>query len=324
MLKQYQSLPHGIRNRIKVIAVLTVILLIGIGLTHHSLSAHSAEQASQSISPAARARNVRQEQKRTRLRLQRYLNQVTADKTASVYFYNLGAKSGSPAAKSSSADFYKAGSLHASANAHTPEISASTYKLFMAAFVFHEEKLGNFTWTASNVDGFHRMIVNSDNDFSEDYLDSWGLPTLNQFIAQQGWYNPTFIAGQNSQTTAASLAGALYDLQTGRGAFSNAKDRKLLLNLMHQQIYRTGIPTGVQNAKSGTQVRDKVGFYADTNNDAGIVTLPNGQQYILVVMTHGHQQSGFSGFPRIATIAEHVQRLVYGSSTTKRINALYR
>lgn len=323
MLKQFQELPHGIRNRIKVIVVLIVILLIGIGLTHHSLSAHSTEQASQSVSPAARARNIHQEQKQTQLRLQRYLNRVTADKTASVYFYNLGAKPGSSAAKTDAAKFYKAGSLHASANAHTPEVSASTYKLFMAAFVFHEEKLGNFTWTADNVDGFHRMIVNSDNDFSEDYLDTWGLPTLNQFIGQQGWYTPTFVAGQNAQTTAASLAGVLYDLHAGKGAFSNPKDRRLLLNLMHHQVYRTGIPAGTRAAKTGTQVRDKVGFYADTNNDAGIVTLPNGQQYILVVMTHGRQQSGFSGFPRIATIAEHVQKIVYGSATTKRVHALY-
>ena len=64
---------------------------------------------------------------------------------------------------------------------------------------------------------------------------------------------------------------------------------------------------------------NKVGWYADTNNDAGLVTLPNGQRYILVIMTHGHMQSGFSGFPRIAKITTHIQKMVYGKSATAKL-----
>lgn len=88
---------------------------------------------------------------------------------------------------------------------------------------------------------------------------------------------------------------------------------------MGQQNYRTGIPTGAAEAKSGTTVQDKVGFLDDTNNDAAIVTLPNGQRYILVIMTNGHNQSNLSGFPRIAEIAKNVQNIVYGSDAGTKL-----
>jgi len=88
---------------------------------------------------------------------------------------------------------------------------------------------------------------------------------------------------------------------------------------MGKQIYRTGIPTGVAQANSGTTVQDKVGFLDDTNNDAAIVTLPNGQKYVLVIMTNGHNQSGLSGFSRIAEIAKNVQKIVYGKNAGEKI-----
>jgi hypothetical protein len=49
--------------------------------------------------------------------------------------------------------------------------------------------------------------------------------------------------------------------------------------------------------------------------------LPNGEQYILVVLTNGHKQSGFSGFKRIAEITKNVQKIVYGPDAgTKIVN----
>ena len=88
---------------------------------------------------------------------------------------------------------------------------------------------------------------------------------------------------------------------------------------MGKQIYRTGIPAGVAAADKGTTVSDKVGFLDDTNNYAAIVTMPNGQKYILVIMTHGHNQSGFSGFPKIAKIAKKVQQIVYGDDAGTKL-----
>jgi hypothetical protein len=38
-----------------------------------------------------------------------------------------------------------------------------------------QQKLnGNFSWTTDNTDGFERMIVNSENDFSEAQIANYG------------------------------------------------------------------------------------------------------------------------------------------------------
>jgi len=75
-----------------------------------------------------------------------------------------------------------------------------------------------------------------------------------------------------------------------------------------------------QPAKAGTKVADKVGFLGDTNNDAGIVTLPDGEQYILVVTTHGAQPGGETGFKHIAQITQHVQGMVYNPKIIQDLN----
>ncbi|KRK98499.1 Beta-lactamase class A [Secundilactobacillus odoratitofui DSM 19909 = JCM 15043] len=318
----FDELPRELQQRLKVIGVLAVILVVMLGVMHHVLMTKITVDAT-SADQAASPRQVHTAQTQIKQRLQRYVNQVTADKTASVYFYNLGPKSGSHAAKSASGAFYKSGNLAVSARAHVPTISASTYKLFMAGYLFSLEKSGNFAWNTTTRDGFKRMIVNSDNDFAENELDTFGLVGINQFIQNHGGYSPTFIQGQTSITTAASLGIFLRDLANAKSPFDQTQDRQYLLTLMQQQVYRTGIPAGASAAKAGTTVQDKVGFYADTNNDAGIVTLPNGQQYVLVIMTDGHQQSGLSGFPRIATITENIQKIAYGKQTTAKVKALY-
>ncbi|ANZ62953.1 hypothetical protein AYR62_01760 [Secundilactobacillus paracollinoides] len=250
-----------------------------------------------------------------------YLKKVTADGTATVSFYDLGAKSGSSVAKSKvMRQFYKRGEFATSARGHTAEVAASTYKIFIAAYTFHMIHENAFTFDATSQASFEQMIVNSMNDFADDHLEAWGMTNVDAYLQKQGWYNPVFVANQDAETTALSLTSALRDLHDGTGPFQNKAERKWLLSLMGKQVYRTGIPAGVKEAKAGTTVTDKVGFIDDTNNDAGIVTLPNGEQYILVVMTHGHGQSGFSGFPRIAKIAEHVQKIVYGSKLTRDLN----
>lgn len=307
------------RRLILTVSFIAILLLGTWGFQNHqALSAKTKTPAPQ---PRVTQRALKANQTALKRRLQHYLNQQTADGTTSISFYNLAPKTGSVAAKSAAnRSFYRQGALAVSANAHTPEISASTYKLFMAAYMLQLHHQGVLPWTPENRDGFERMIVHSDNDFAEDTLDTYGLEAVNAFIGAQKWYVPVFVAGNASQTTAYSLTLALKDLALQQAPFAHAADQQWLLRLMGKQVYRTGIPTGAAAATKGTTVTDKVGWYADTNNDAGIVTLPNGQRYILVVMTHGHQQSGFSGFPRIAKITTHIQKMVYNAHRDHQLN----
>jgi len=259
---------------------------------------------------------AKKKQKIIKTNLTNYLNSVTKDGTASVSFYNLG---GNSSANKIDTRLYQKGSLEVESNASDVRTAASTYKLYLAAYLMNQKSNGNFSWTSDNMDGFSKMIINSENDFSEGQIDKYGATKLSNFAKKQGWYPEVFQEGQAAHTTSHSLQLLLEDLEAGTGAFQNSNDQAKILSMMGNQIYRSGIPTGANEADNGTTVQDKVGFLDDTNNDAGIVTLPNGQKYILVVMTNGHKQSGLSGFSRIAEITKNVQKIVYGSDAGTRI-----
>lgn len=259
---------------------------------------------------------AKKKQKIIKTNLTNYLKSVTKDGTASVSFYNLG---GNSSANKIDTRLYQKGSLEVQSNASDVRTAASTYKLYLAAYLMNQKSNGNFSWTSDNMDGFSKMIINSENDFSEGQIDKYGATKLSNFAKKQGWYPEVFQEGQAAHTTSHSLQLLLEDLEAGTGAFQNSDDQAKILSMMGNQIYRSGIPTGANEADNGATVQDKVGFLDDTNNDAGIVTLPNGQKYILVVMTNGHKQSGLSGFSRIAEITKNVQKIVYGADAGTRI-----
>ncbi|AMV63391.1 Beta-lactamase class A [Pediococcus damnosus] len=293
-------------------AILVVLVILQINGNSSEAQSKEANKANQQADSGSS--QVIKKQSKIKSELANYLKTVTKDGTVSVSFYNLGAPAKSEAATGSDAAVYKAGSLATESNAHSAQTAASTYKLFIAAYLMQQKQAGNFSWTAANEAGFYQMIVDSANTFADSELQNYSMASVNKFIADQGWYSPVFQETVIAKTTSHSLMLLLGQLNAGTGPFKNANDRKKILNLMSKQIYRTGIPAGAREAETGTKVADKVGFLNDTNNDAGIVTLPNGQKYILVIMTHGHGQSGFSGFPKMAEITKKVQTIVYGTN----------
>lgn len=308
--------PHWVPMIISAMVVLGFVGIL-VGQAHQGQPTQSADQGPSGPTPQAIARR----QDRLENQLQRYFETITTDGTTGVSFYSLGAKPHSVAAKNTTtAQLYQTGRLTAAANAHTPIDSASTYKLFVAGYLFSLHHQGRYPWTAANREGLTRMIVYSENDFAEDFMDTNGLAGLNQFAHQQQAFTPMFIAGETARTTTASLTLILRHLAQQKRPFNHAADRQWLLGLMHKQVYRHGIPAGAQAAKPGTRVADKVGFLGDTNNDAGIVTLPNGEQYILVVTTHGPQPDGETGFQHIAQITQHVQEMVYNPQIIQDLN----
>jgi len=320
-MKHAKRLPlKELLFKYRIVVMLGAIVVLGFtGIFSVQARQKQATPQPQADKPVTN-RQISRQQRHVKHQLHTYFNHLTADGTTSVTFYNLGATKGSQSAKSAIANqFYKSGKLATSANAHTPEVSASTYKLYIAAYLFHLSSQRAYTWTPTNQNGFHRMIVNSDNDFPESILDTYGLAGINEFLSSEGLYTPTFIMNEEAMTTATSLQKMLVKLARADAPFNNAHNRQWLLSLMKQQVYRDGIPAGAAAATKGTLVADKVGWLADTNNDAGIVTLPNGQRYVLVIMTHGHGQTSFTGFPRMAKITKHVQKLVYNPQLVKNL-----
>jgi len=302
-----------IKKYLRIVTIICLVMVLGLTYYFHNSSASTV------IEDFRINHTAKQKQKIIKTNLTNYLKTVTKDGTASVSFYNLGATDGSSVSNRTDTKLYEKGSLEVEANASDVRIAASTYKLYLAAYLMNEKANHNFSWTSDNVDGFSRMFLNSDNDFSEAQIDKYGPSTLSAFYKKQGWYPSVFETGKAAHTTSHSLQLLLEDLDSGTGAFRNSSDQTKILNLMGKQIYRSGIPAGANEAESGTAVQDKVGFLDDTNNDAAIVTLPNGQKYILVIMTNGHKQSGLSGFTRIAEITKNVQKIVYGSDAGTKI-----
>lgn len=268
---------------------------------------------------------VTSQQKAVRQQLQKYVNSVTKDGTVSISFYNLGAKATTPAGVSDTAGFYKAGQLAVSSpNAHQAYTSASTYKMFIVANILARIDAGTLDKSVLQSAGFQEMIVHSENKFAENYLDSYGLTAMDAFVKKQGWYSHPFVAYQPAKTTAATLVSVMRKLDQGRYPFDNGANRSQVLSLMSRQVYRAGIPAGASQATPGSTTANKVGWLASYNNDAGIVTLPNGQRYAIAIMTHGHGQTGLSGFPKIAKITKNIQTIVYGTATTNKVLQLYR
>ena len=281
------------------------LLVVGFGYYHNNSQASISSSDNSKVTKA-----VKKKRKIIKTNLTNYLNTVTDDGTASVSFYNLGNDDSN--SNSQYNQVYQEGSLEVESNASTVKTAASTYKLYLSAFLMGQKQAGNFSWTSDNNTGFTKMIVNSENDFAEEQINNYSADTISSYLKKQGYYGNVFQEGQAAQTTSYSLELLLRDLENGTGSFKNSSDQQKLLNLMGKQIYRTGIPTGVAQANSGTTVQD------DTNNDAASVTLPNGQKYVLVIMTDGHNQSGLSGFSRIAEIAKNVQEIVYGKNAGEK------
>lgn len=242
--------------------------------------------------------------------LQKYLNQVGADGNVAVSFYNLTPEAGSTAANANDAPIYAEGKLAANVNGADRRVAASTYKLFISAYLFNQVANGR-TWTSADETGFTEMIVDSANDYSESQLATYGADTLNAYYQQLGWSAVFSNADDTPAATSTNdLVALLKKLQAGTAPFNQDFYQEKLLTDMSTQVYRDGIPAAVASLTPDATVQDKVGWYEDYNNDAAIVTLPDGQRYLLAIMTKG---VGYMDFSEIATIAQKVQQIVYGN-----------
>lgn len=270
--------------------------------TSVSKMSRTAKTATLSKTPvAAKQQGIKQA-------LNTYLVQITKSGHVAVSFYNLAPVADSSAAKAKDAAVYAEGALATSANAQTQMVAASTYKLYISAWLFHEVATGAKTWTSSDESGFQAMIVNSQNDYAESVLKSAGSTSINTYLSQFGITSPFHYSGA-ATTSSANLLTMLKLLVKGQGPFANATYRNKLLTAMGKQVYRDGIPAAASAADPGSTVQDKVGWLGTTDNDAAIVTTAEGQRYLLVIMT---DNGSYQNFSAIKTYATKIQTIVYG------------
>jgi len=112
-------------------------------------------------------------------------------------------------------------------------------------------------------------------------------------------------AGLNNTTTARDLGVIFSAIAEGRAASLEACGE--MIEILERQEFNEGIPAGLP---AGVRVAHKTGWITEIQHDGGIVTLPDGRRFVLVVLTRGIADTTAAD----ALIAD-VSRLAYEALT---------
>ena len=112
-------------------------------------------------------------------------------------------------------------------------------------------------------------------------------------------------AGINNRVTAAGLCDAMRLIEEGKAISAEAS--QAMLDILHQQRFRSGIPAGLPE---DARVAHKTGEISNIAHDAGIVYLGDRDAYVVVILTEWPPEVN----GRQETIAR-ISRAVYESMT---------
>jgi beta-lactamase class A len=134
------------------------------------------------------------------------------------------------------------------------------------------------------------MIVTSSNLATNLLLDLVGIEAaraalvrlhLSGIDLQRGVEDEAaWEAGLNNRVTAAGLCDALRLIEEGKAVSPEAS--KSMLDILHQQRFRSGIPAGLPE---DARVAHKTGEISTVAHDAGIVYLDGRDAYVVVILT---------------------------------------
>ncbi|MBK6007390.1 serine hydrolase [Ramlibacter ginsenosidimutans] len=134
------------------------------------------------------------------------------------------------------------------------------------------------------------MIVTSSNLATNLLLDLVGIEAARASLArlhlggidlQRGVEDEVaWEAGINNRVTAAGLCDALRLIEEGKAISAEAS--QAMLDILHQQRFRSGIPAGLPE---DARVAHKTGEISTVAHDAGIVYLNGRDAYVVVILT---------------------------------------
>jgi beta-lactamase class A len=170
-----------------------------------------------------------------------------------------------------------------------PVLSASLYKLFVAAELLRRIGDGTLDRGAAAGDGsgdtvgecLRAMIVVSDNRCGTWGLGTVGYGQLDPSLGRQGFTGTSLASPQ--RTTAADVALFLTRARAGTllGPGGEAGTAELYGLIRDQQV-NDRFPVGLP---AGTPVAHKTGDRLHWAHDAGIITTPSGAEVLLVVLS---------------------------------------
>ncbi|HEX3530486.1 MAG TPA: serine hydrolase [Thermoanaerobaculia bacterium] len=143
----------------------------------------------------------------------------------------------------------------------------------------------------------HHMIATSSNLATNLLIDVIGIEEMRRILAplhldgvelRRGVEDElAWQAGLNNRVTAHGLLHALRLI--GEEQAYSADVCRRMLDLLHQQQFKDGIPAGLPE---GARVAHKTGEISTAAHDAGIVFLPDREPYVLAVLTQWPPEGG--------------------------------
>jgi beta-lactamase class A len=137
-----------------------------------------------------------------------------------------------------------------------------------------------------------RMIVRSSNLSTNLVIELIGAPNVMRLMQQIGANDiqvlrgveddKAYHAGMNNTTTAYDLMLIFRALAEKRVISPSASDT--MLRILLAQEHNDGLPAGLPPA---TRIAHKTGSITEISHDAGLVLEPDGDRYVLVVLTRG-------------------------------------
>ena len=193
----------------------------------------------------------------------------------------------------------------ASLNQNSSFNSASIYKLFLTYPLFKYYSLDSLSGNFVSVEGKQRslkdcadsMLKVSDNPCGIAIGNKLGLARSNKLLKQLGLASTNINNAKGPVTTASDTSLFLQKLYGGQ--LMDARSRDYVLNLLRQQVFRDGIPTGC----TGCTVADKTGELDSLKHDVGIVEYSGGA-YGLSIFSSG------ASFGQIAQLTSQIHSVM--------------
>ncbi|MCI1986664.1 MAG: serine hydrolase [Lactobacillus sp.] len=240
-----------------------------------------------------------------RARLHHYLRQVTTTTDTSVTFYNLTPVPGSTAAKRTD-PLNVAGSVATVAQGSQARLAGASAHLALAAYLSHLQATGEKIWTASDSAGMHMMLANNGPYYANTILTRYGKGTVNHYLKKLD-LTPAFSDVTEDHTTTNDLANLLRKLADHQAPFAHQRMQQRVLQDLAAQVERRGIPAGVTQLLPKAKIQNVTGQLGNSTSDAATVTLPDGQRFVLAIMT----TTPAADFTQIQAIAKEVTHLAY-------------
>lgn len=164
----------------------------------------------------------------------------------------------------------------------------------------------------------YHMIINSSNLATNLVIDLIDAKKVTKTMRSYGAKDimvlrgvedqKAYDAGLNNTTTAYDLALIFQMIATGKAVDKNASEKmiQILLDQQHNSIIPANLPTNVK-------VAHKTGSITGVHHDSGIVFLPDGTKYVLVILSKNIMDED-SAVKAMAKVSEMIYSVVSGNS----------